>query len=303
MEFYYTSYYQPGSIYLRFDNNELVFENLYLPANSKTVLLEIQSLSKSECVFSEVLHVKSGNRIKISLNEKGIYFIQIYLESEVKNYYDGVIFKRDIPFYFNGLKYLFVNTVVYSANVDFIRKLSVLEVPKYDYTTAIFDQAQVLTNLINKSYEKILAIHDWTANNFFYDEDGFCTSDYMTADYSFTALINSRKCVCQGYANVCAMLLNSLGIPTIIIECFALGVSTEGGWERENNLNSDANHVMVAAFDGLRWILMDPTWDSPNTFKQGKFLHEGNLSHKYFDMTPNFLSCTHRLISIQNLIR
>jgi len=299
MKSYYTSFYQPGSIYLRFDRNFLIFENIYLPPKSKTILLEIHQFENSNCVFSKIIDLKEDNKIELNLHIQDVYFIQIYTESNIKNYYNGLIFKRDIPFIFNGHYFSFINTIVFPNNFKFLKTLTKDLVPLCKRDDKIIQHAVIITKLANSIYSKVLKIHDWVANEFYYDEDGLNSGEYLSSDYSFPSLMLSKKCVCQGYANISALLLNSIGIPSIIIQCFALGISTSGGWDKPENLKSPSNHVIVASYCENRWVLFDPTWDSPNKYKNGKYITAGKLSHKYFDITPHFLSSTHRLISTQ----
>jgi len=93
-------------------------------------------------------------------------------------------------------------------------------------------------------------------------------------------------------------LLLAIGIPAKGLSCFSLGISTNGGWELEENLMAESNHIIPIAFYSNRWIIMDVTWDSDNEFINGKFIKKSGIkvSRKYFDTTLEFISNTHRFI-------
>lgn len=146
------------------------------------------------------------------------------------------------------------------------------------------------------NYSKVLAIHDWVADNIFYDNDSIKDGSYRITDSSALGTLRTRRNVCQGYSNLSIALLRSIGIPSCEVPCYALGVSSEGGWDRKENLTNEANHVITAAFVDDRWLLMDVTWDSDNKYDNGMYSHKTGLgvSHKYFDPTLFFISNTHR---------
>ena len=147
------------------------------------------------------------------------------------------------------------------------------------------------------NYVKVLAIHDWIAENICYDYDAIADGSYMRNDNSALATLNMRKNVCQGYANLTVAMLRSIHIPSFVLTCFALGESTLGGWNVDNNLKREANHVVATAYVDSRWVIMDTTWDSDNYIENGTKKQKTGLGvlHRYFDSTLTFLSSTHRL--------
>lgn len=146
------------------------------------------------------------------------------------------------------------------------------------------------------SYSKVLAVHNWVAENIYYDFDSLKSGTYKYNDASAVATLEAKKGVCQGISNLSIAILRAMGIPSYGLICFALGISTEGGWERSENLLSPANHQITIAYVDNRWMFMDITWDSDNIYENGKFRQKTGLgiSHKYFDNTIAFLSNTHR---------
>lgn len=148
------------------------------------------------------------------------------------------------------------------------------------------------------SYSKVLAVHNWVTENIYYDLDSLKSENYKYNDASAVATLLAKKGVCQGISNLSIAILRAMGIPAYGLICFALGISTEGGWERSENLLSPANHQITIAYIDNRWMFMDVTWDSDNIYENGMFRQKTGLgiSHKYFDNTITFLSNTHRFI-------
>lgn len=149
-------------------------------------------------------------------------------------------------------------------------------------------------------YGKLKAIHDWVAQNIYYDRDSLINDRYIQMDKSGLGVLTAKKGVCSGYSNLATALLRAVGIPAIGMLCFTLGISTEGGWFDNSNLNQEANHILTLAFISGRWIIMDVTWDSDNKYENGKFANKTGLgvSEKYFDSTIPFISSTHKFTEI-----
>jgi transglutaminase-like putative cysteine protease len=104
--------------------------------------------------------------------------------------------------------------------------------------------AQQLTVGFSSDYAKILAVHDWIANNIAYDFKSDGTPDKSIGQSSIEVL-HSHLAICIGYSNLNAALLRSLGIPTKLL--FA-----EGG----------VSHAWNEVFLNGQWNLDDTTWDA-----------------------------------------
>lgn len=62
------------------------------------------------------------------------------------------------------------------------------------------------------------------------------------------------------------------------------------------NVKPNTNHVVVTAYADSRWLLLDPTRDSYNTYKNGEYYKSNEQpSFANFDMTEQFFSFTHWL--------
>ncbi len=162
--------------------------------------------------------------------------------------------------------------------------------------------AKQITLTSSTTYNAALAIHDYISRTISYDMDAYNKMlNKEKVDYSKVSdallVLSSGIGVCSGYANLAVDMFTSIGIPAKTINCFALGRSTEGRWSKEN-IQSDHNHVITAAYIDNRWVLMDMTWDSIKKYEKGHITKHKPLSREYFDPTLQLLSVTHKLFSL-----
>ena len=301
---YVTSFYQPGSILLKLEENVLFLKNLPSITQQKKILLEIYD-NKEIKVYDEVINIRRNqNRIALPMKNPGIYFLRIYVQENLFGNYRGLLFKSDVPFYLSSSGiFRFIETVVAAPNRDFLLKMpDPVSISCFQERVKITNLARQIVNDLSETYDKILAIHDWVAENIYYDFDALShLDDHSICITKPLDVVTSRRSVCQGYTDLSIALMRSIGIPAIGVICFSLGLDSSGGWERKENLEAESNHIFPAAFCDSRWLYMDVTWDSGNEYRNGKFIKSKvPVSRKYFDITTRFLSNTHRLISLQN---
>lgn len=132
-----------------------------------------------------------------------------------------------------------------------------------------------ITGSISGDYDKALAIHNWIADNIYYDYDLY---NGKIGRYEITPaqVLKTRKSVCEGYAQLTEAMLNAAGIP-----CYYVNGTGNGG-----------GHAWNVAYAGGRWILIDTTWDSLNTYQDGIFT-ENPSRILYFDMDAAEFDTTH----------
>lgn len=173
---------------------------------------------------------------------------------------------------------------------DALRSTTAVNAKSY----AVSSIAQKLTEDKESDYDKILAIHDWVCSYLYYDQDSI--DQGQTADYTAGDVLNSRKAVCLGYANLFAALSRSVGIPCNVVSGYALGVGEDRQWTQTTIQTTEANHAWTEAYADGRWIIIDPTWDSMNRYEDGEFHKETRVSHLYFDANLQFFSGNHKII-------
>lgn len=159
----------------------------------------------------------------------------------------------------------------------------------------IIDLANTITKDARSDYDKLLKISDWVADNIYYNWDGYLSGVYGATDAYGT--FQSKKSVCQGYAELTRELLRALGIPARLVSGYALGVGTDGeDWAAVNHTQS--NHAWNEVFVDNRWIIVDTTWNSTNKY-QNKVFTKGIIGHRYFDPSLEVFSNTHKIISLE----
>jgi len=153
--------------------------------------------------------------------------------------------------------------------------------------------AKEITSKHRDDYSKVKAVHDWLATNIYYDLEAYFSNRRAYSFISMDVLKNKRG-VCQGYANLSAALLRSVGIPCRVVTGLGLGMSTNGKWDAQN-LEKRINHAWNEVYVSGRWIIMDVTWDCDMTYINGNYYTGMGLKHQYFDPTIDSFSLSHRI--------
>ena len=295
-------------IAISFGHKEIMVTSLPHWMCMHKIMICIDGLDMKE-FFKEVYTVNLPLTIKLSNLCDGNYFLQIFYESStLPNYYVGInstdgfpirICKGDIsspiPITLDNNKRFFLN-----LKSDYITK-SVYRKQTSIYQSdipEIISLAEKITKYKTGNYNKVLAIHDWVAENLYYDRDALKSGKYKYERYDVLSMLDNRRTVCRGYSKMAVTLLRAIGIPAIDVSCFALGESSDGDWYDYDNLTAEANHVITFALANNRWIIMDTTWDSVNEYINGDYREKtaGGARHNYYDATLAFFSYTHRFI-------
>lgn len=167
------------------------------------------------------------------------------------------------------------------------------------YTEYIQSNNDEIVNLSNEitdgcqdDYDKVLKLHDWVAENIYYDFEAFYSGNYQNADS--LSVLHSKKAVCEGYANLLAALVRAQNIPCRVQSGYALGIDTDKTWSKKALTTKDSNHAWNEAYVDGRWLIIDATWDSQNKIENGQMIKGKEINHIYFDSNINFFSLSHR---------
>lgn len=146
----------------------------------------------------------------------------------------------------------------------------------------IVNLAKDITKGITDDFQKAKAVHDWVSQNISYDYERFQNKTAGPYQSALTVL-NTRIAVCEGYSNLTASLLRSLGIKTKVVAGLG-GSFYSPGYEQfedspginfHDSAFDDSRHAWNEAYVNNRWVIMDTTWSS------------GNGNKIYFDMTES----------------
>jgi internalin A len=156
-----------------------------------------------------------------------------------------------------------------------------------DFDPDFVEHAQSIVQGKSSKMDMAKAIHGWTAENIWYDYDALYGRFTPTEEPS-----DLMRGWCGLYAGVATDLLQAVGIP-------ARGVAGYTLWSRPGARmfmdiqNGTTDHAWVEAFVDGKWIIMDPTWDSPNKYEYGIYSPQGKTAYKWFNVSLEDLSHTH----------
>jgi hypothetical protein len=129
--------------------------------------------------------------------------------------------------------------------------------------------AASITKGKKSDYDKAKAICKWVSDNIYYDYDVY-ERRVENPRGCLSGLLERRRGLCNDYARLTTTLLTLSGIPAY----YRSGVSTGSGW----------SHGFNEAYVDGRWIIIDTTWNSRNTYRNGKYT-DGKSRDTYFDIS------------------
>ena len=143
--------------------------------------------------------------------------------------------------------------------------------------------AKEITASSKDEYAKIKAIYYWVAENIYYDSSvkisANVAGDVVASDP--VVVYERKRAVCAGYTSFTVALLRAIGIPAKSVSGAVYSSSKDGHAWTEVWLSKEN-----------RWLIMDTTWGSGNTYSKGTY-KKGKVQSKYFDMSLETFSKTH----------
>ena len=148
--------------------------------------------------------------------------------------------------------------------------------------------AKKITKKYKTDYKKMQALNEYIATRVYYDYPQLkkFTKDLKLKPYD---VWKYKRSICQGYANLYWTMADAIGIPCMLVY--------------------SNDHVYNAAYDkvGKRWVFMDATWCSKNSYKKtaGKTWVKDEHSNKYFDMDLDLLLRTagHEIYTVEGILK
>lgn len=251
-------------------------------------------------VYKEVSHVNNRQAFfKLYNISEGRYEVEVYQSSKRYSTYDSVIW-QGLYMYWNTNHSYIETSPVYKHNLSIKQSENITDealsyflnpsenIESDDY--GIISAAKAITSEYSTTYEKALALHDWVANNIYYNYDAYYSGAYY-GNCSAKAVLNSRLTVCEGYSNLFIAFARAIGIPARKV----LGLGFDD-YETECAGIEDTNHAWAELYVDDRWIITDVTWDSGNKLEGGVFIRKGVISHLYFDISIEGLSLEHKIV-------
>lgn len=169
----------------------------------------------------------------------------------------------------------------------------------------IIELAVTITKNRSSEYSKAKAIHDWVSTNMWYDMDlaekvaggdGYSMYDYIGRKAAILDNLETKRGVCGHYAYLTVTLLRAAGIPAVLANGYAdsgYDVSMKKYYDFIASNDMYSIHGWCEAFVDGRWIIIDTTWDSGNTYQNGKYSPQRTNYNDYFDVSIRTFSKDH----------
>ena len=139
--------------------------------------------------------------------------------------------------------------IVNNQRLDSVRRSS-----PQDYIRRVCSE---ISSHTSNEFLRVKLIHDVTALLLFYDDSSYWSNS--VPQQTLSHILQTRKAVCEGYANLFLALCDGIGLPCEKIHGYARGVgASEQGTEDPTNSNHAWNMVRIQG----AWYLVDCTWDS-----------------------------------------
>lgn len=273
---------------------EIARSNLALQFNDESgnTVYETTFTTDTSFQFTKTVDIPETSAKKLS--------VEIYTGEKKYGNYQGFVNSYVYIVKSGGLWELYKSPVLEQNNAAYSQKRSVTKALKatdsiQSESQSIKSVAQQLTEGCRTDYEKIKAIHDWICTYLHYDNDSLSKSNI--SPYSSTEVLKSRKAVCLGFANLYAALCRSIGIPCSVVTGYALGISSGSTeWTEKIVSGSEENHAWNEVYVDGRWVIVDSTWDTFNSYENGEMKKGGHISHLYFDANIDFFSSNHKIM-------
>ncbi len=308
-EVYRTSLYYEDEYFEAYFKGRTLYANGKIRSNKANCMIMIKDGSGTEIQRTTAAVISHTYTINADLSDliNRTYYLSLYFNTTSESDYWSTL--RDIPFYVTNEGIVFEHPFTEDENIyykSFIEDEVVdenfyLKIPEDELTTAQYNEiaatAVSITIGCETDYEKIVAVHDYIAENTYYDSIAARANTIsVQADPWF--VYTTHRGVCTGIARLMRAMLVSLDIPTVCVLGFA-----ESGVNWDSNTEYIRNHEWNWVYyeEQNRWMIIDTTWDCGNKFDypDGDKTKEpteidGDVGYMYFDADNDAFSTTHK---------
>lgn len=294
----YKTTHSPYSLNMEIQGDKIKLWGTLSTDVHKYLLITFERNSEEGKTTTEVVNCKFDTTVEIP-SSKNEYVVEVYGGPQQYGNFESVfidfgrIHKTSDGWQFEKSPVYDHNQPIYNETKNPDEYLGATDRIQSD-AKEISSLAQSITSSAGNDYEKIKLIHDWVAANLYYDFDALRKGDHSRMDA--LSVLEDKRGVCEGYSNLVAALVRSVGIPCRVQGGYALGIDTTGQWSESNINTTEGNHAWNEAYVGGRWVIMDCTWDSKNKYENGSYRSEGEIGDIYFDSTLEFFSLSHKLL-------
>ena len=137
--------------------------------------------------------------------------------------------------------------------------------------------AAYLGSLASNPSGKTRAIFRWITHHIRYDSQALTSGNY--GDLSPAGVLQRRKAVCAGYANLFEALGRAMRLNVATIRGYSKGL----GYTVGSRFNGQSNHAWNAVQINGKWHLLDCTWGAGHVTEPGGYVREFN---EHYFLTP-----------------
>ncbi len=192
------------------------------------------------------------------------------------------------PFVYDSNKVLYsqwINPIGYEKEISKINE-------------EVLNLSNEICNGVENDYEKVKRIHDWVAENIYYDYD-YIADKNNNPTYSNTFdVYKNKRGVCVGFSNLMRELIQAQNIPCRKIHGYEIYTYNEV-WTGDIIDFNKVNHAWIQAYVDNRWVNIDVTWNSNNRYEKGQYIYKGQNGYSYFDISDEMFSYSHRGVLIE----
>lgn len=293
-----TSASEDNYVQFTISGDTLTVEGKIVSEDLENVWMRSKDITKLN-EYSKIISVKSGEYFSETLPLAGICEptnITVYTRKSTgeDNHFWGFIWKYVVveP---SASGYRFVASGIEEHNLDMYNHW----VNPADELGTTSDKVKAVSDDICKgltnNHDKVFAIYKWVTENLYYDYDYF----YGKRDlihYKADDVLDCHLTVCAGYAGLLKELLWAQGIPAMVVDTYAAGISVED-FDTAALGATECNHAHVEAWVDGHWMILDATWDSNNKYEDGKYITEAPTDYKYFDISIDTFSYDHKILA------
>lgn len=164
----------------------------------------------------------------------------------------------------------------YTITYNYEKDISEIKKQSNKVDTLTENIVKKITNSSMTDFEKEKAIHDYIIKTTRYDNENFQKNTTPIESHTAYGVFINKTAVCEGYAIAMKKMLDAVNIDSLIV------VGKADGYDHAWNLVKLEN----------QWYHVDPTWDDPIKFIDGKIVDV--LSYEYFNITDKEMSKTHQ---------
>ena len=171
------------------------------------------------------------------------------------------------------------------AQTSALKEYSAVDKKALQLPDSLSKSTEQISDYINSSFtndlDKTRAIFIWIASNIQFDIDNmFALNFYGTKEDKIAKALNSRRGICENYAELFTDLCIRSGVRSYVIE----------GYTKQNGFVDYVPHAWSASLIDSTWFLFDPTWGSGYVKDRRFFKHINNV---YYKTDPSVLIRSH----------